>query len=219
VDGVPCAPAGHDEDLDGIDDACDFCPHVADALQPDGDGDRVGDACDPHPGPDRIVRFDAFAAVPGDWTLPSGWTVVGDELVATSNDTTEANLDTVVGADVVVAAHVALTGATTDANAGVLVNFASSTAFYKCAVHVEPRLELVRYPSIAIGAQALPSVAWLDTDLEAENDAGALRCRASMGATQVEVQGMDTTLQHPRVGLRVREGTARFRYVVVIVAD
>ena len=49
----PCA--GHDEDGDVFPDDCDVCPTVADTAQRDGDGDGVGDACDPRP------------ATPGDY--------------------------------------------------------------------------------------------------------------------------------------------------------
>jgi hypothetical protein len=56
------APActGHDEDGDGVADACDVCPTVADANQLDGDRDGVGDACDPRPAidGDYILRFE-----------------------------------------------------------------------------------------------------------------------------------------------------------------
>src|SRR5690348_6260060 len=46
-----CTPIGHDEDGDGIDDACDRCPYIASLTgDPDSDGDGVGDDCDPHPG-------------------------------------------------------------------------------------------------------------------------------------------------------------------------
>lgn len=38
-----------DVDLDGVEDGYDLCPSVADAGQEDGDGDRIGDACDPCP--------------------------------------------------------------------------------------------------------------------------------------------------------------------------
>ncbi|MBL8788393.1 MAG: hypothetical protein JNJ59_26095, partial [Deltaproteobacteria bacterium] len=36
-----------DDDGDGIDDATDVCPLIADPDQGDGDGDDLGDACDP----------------------------------------------------------------------------------------------------------------------------------------------------------------------------
>ncbi|MCB9528459.1 MAG: OmpA family protein [Myxococcales bacterium] len=39
-------PCGDDGDGDGVGDACDTCPAVADADQRDSDGDGIGDACD-----------------------------------------------------------------------------------------------------------------------------------------------------------------------------
>jgi hypothetical protein len=54
-----CAnPVDHDEDGDLVDDACDVCPHIANAPQKDTDGDGVGDACDPNPmTPGETIRF------------------------------------------------------------------------------------------------------------------------------------------------------------------
>jgi len=78
-------PAGHDEDADGVDDACDVCPHVVDD-QTDTDGDGVGDACDPHPNipTEKIARFDTFATPPTGWTfnatLPAMYTISGDTI-------------------------------------------------------------------------------------------------------------------------------------------
>ena len=60
---------GHDEDRDGIDDACDGCPHVADPTQRDDDGDTVGNACDPNPTipRERIAFFDPFTTMRDEW--------------------------------------------------------------------------------------------------------------------------------------------------------
>ena len=85
-DGVPDAtdncprvanPAPQrDHDADGAGDACDPCPHrpMADGSG-DADGDGVGDPCDPRPGMrDRIALFDGFYTAPADdWSFVGMW--------------------------------------------------------------------------------------------------------------------------------------------------
>jgi hypothetical protein len=82
ADAAP-ACTGHDEDGDGIGDACDVCPHVADATQLDSDGDRVGDACDPEPTMARqqIVFFDPFTTPNPAWSLFSPPSLSGDQAI------------------------------------------------------------------------------------------------------------------------------------------
>src|SRR5438128_1554131 len=75
---------GHDEDGDGVGDACDVCPHVPDPQQLDSDGDGVGDACDPEPMNPRqqIVFFDPFTELSSGWKQAVGTEhVANDQLV------------------------------------------------------------------------------------------------------------------------------------------
>lgn len=78
---MPClAPDGHDEDGDGVDDACDVCPQLADDGR-DSDGDGVGDACDLAPTQEQRVLFDPFTAMRGEWLVHPDCEYPGDSLV------------------------------------------------------------------------------------------------------------------------------------------
>src|SRR6266496_982619 len=94
VDAVSCASVAdpHDEDGDGIYDACDNCPATANATQSDlgelgagGFADRVGDGCDPRPtiAGDQLRSFYSFASdtQASAWT-GTGWTISGDAVHA-----------------------------------------------------------------------------------------------------------------------------------------
>lgn len=83
----------YDEDDDGLGDVCDNCPHVDNADQTNADGDGVGDACDPYPeeGDDVIVFFDGFAAPTraAGWAAGTGadtWTQASGRMRQTATD-------------------------------------------------------------------------------------------------------------------------------------
>lgn len=83
-DALPCVPVGHDDDGDGLDDACDLCPQLADASeQMDVDGDHIGNACDIAATVDTRTLFDPFTQVTGKWVFYSG-TVMNDSYVMAS---------------------------------------------------------------------------------------------------------------------------------------
>lgn len=76
---VCAAPVGHDEDSDGIDDACDACPQLVDD-QRDTDGDGVGDACDLDSAQQQRTFFDTFTVARPEWTYSQSTMLIGDSL-------------------------------------------------------------------------------------------------------------------------------------------
>jgi len=78
-------PAQHDWDGDGRGDECDPCPHITNDVDTDGDG--VGDACDPRPtmpGDQRVIWQGFYdPAEIAMWRHSNGagvWTVAGGVL-------------------------------------------------------------------------------------------------------------------------------------------
>ncbi len=79
---LDCGLSSPDEDRDGLRDACDPCPQIADPDPADGDADHLGDACDPAPtiaAACQSRRFFGLTTADG-WDVASaaGWTFDGD---------------------------------------------------------------------------------------------------------------------------------------------
>ena len=90
-DGIPNAtdncpaianPNQDNEDGDRFGDVCDPCPPVADDSPVDTDGDGVANACDPRPAMpgDAIVLFEGFTGgIPATWIKNGLWTATGGD--------------------------------------------------------------------------------------------------------------------------------------------
>jgi hypothetical protein len=117
------------EDGDARGDACDLCPPFEDTGE-DTDGDGVGDDCDPHPGlADTIVEFVGFEEMPAGWTVVNNVTVVGGvaRLSANANAVSMLVRDQPAGPDYVIWAelhHDAFAGGGALGAAGLMVQHA-----------------------------------------------------------------------------------------------
>lgn len=127
--------AGHDEDGDGVGDACDVCPHRPDADQLDTDGDAVGDACDPNPSEprERIVLFDPFTEIRPEWSITTTPAVIDDGLYFNAIAGSEAlGLSLAPALDTFALSGRIITGG---AAARQLTLNAGSTAHYYCELY------------------------------------------------------------------------------------
>ena len=141
----PCHPVGHDEDADGIDDACDVCPHLADPAQADSDGDGVGDACDPEPANPRqqLLVFDPFTTLDPRWQAMSGAYVAGDQLVLPAA-TSASFLDwtEVATQDRLEIGGATMTKGATPAVLGLFIDQSSTVATYYCELFDDTSMAL-----------------------------------------------------------------------------
>jgi hypothetical protein len=89
-------PGQENEDGDRFGDACDPCPIEANDSPSDPDGDGLADSCDPHPtvGGDTLVLFEGFHhGIPAGWTVTGGTaTQMGDDAAVTAAATAHAVL-------------------------------------------------------------------------------------------------------------------------------
>lgn len=105
------AATGDDTDGDGVADGTDNCPGVKNADQADGDGDKIGDACDCAPNDAQVAAYklvdDDLSADHGAFAVPpsfpaADWTYTGGmyeqtRLASTSPTPSDATLATVGG--------------------------------------------------------------------------------------------------------------------------
>jgi cysteine-rich repeat protein len=165
-----CNGVGHDEDSDGVDDACDNCPTIpnpdqANALEIEAGNtiDAVGDACDPRPSDagDSIAFFDGFTGntLSNQWSANSGvWTVSNDEL--NHADPLPFDLLNRVGfssSRAVVEMHVIVDSfGSATANLGIGVSMTNATNGVVCTTGVFNGAPVLRLAPLVNGAGGAP---------------------------------------------------------------
>lgn len=139
-------PQFHDEDRDGRADSCDNCPGTSNPSQEDGDGDMVGDACDPHPtmAIDRRFAFINFeddatplTIVSGSWAIHNGALYI-DHAAAGNRDVLVADTP---GVPSQVDAHITLDDVGGAGKAILLASFVTGGSFQEQEGSAECQLQ------------------------------------------------------------------------------
>ena len=229
-------PDQHDEDGDGIGDACDLCPQVG-PNGSDTDNDMVPDACDPHYATvgDRVGAFDPFltgsnglpvgwkalSGSGGDWSMGSDSVALmaGNKLDVAQLETTSSThtIDTSITIDGVTAAPVAF--------AEVMANEDSSDReYFACGLEldmgsaatvaflVKPNNQALRVLDSATIAPPQPGDVYR---IVVVIDSLGQTCRVTPpGGVTIELTSADgATTMAEHVGFRGQNVTAHFNYV------
>jgi hypothetical protein len=233
----PCLPSDHDEDLDGVPDRCDVCPHVPDD-QADTDGDGVGDACDPSPEErHRFLLVDTFTASVNPWqTVRGTWAPTGDGLaqIDTGPVSTLAFLAVELPARAWVDAVFHIDSAVTTVAEVSVLSHVGNLGFdepdsYRCTVsHADGGAHTARMEVVFGGALAFatsPVISGTFTvgsrwRVRLERDALPTgRCRIAQDAAQTSAALADNRLAGGFLAVRTSLVAATVEHVVVIVAD
>jgi hypothetical protein len=225
-------PLQDDEDSDGLGDECDPCPVATNNA--DGDGDGVGDDCDPNPSVagDQIVAFAGFAhALPGAPWVVTGNVVAnnGDALAtapsgggallmypepssATVTVVANGELDAFASATAPTGLGVAAqhTDGTDNSIACQLVGQQNDTTFHRLRLYNSSAGTVVNevdHP-IAVGTRSMLTLQHTGTSYTCT---ATLPVATATGAPVI-------TAPTPQIGLRMRSGTARYAWVMVITS-
>lgn len=219
---VACVPVGHDEDADGVDDACDVCPHLP-GDQSDQDGDGVGDACDPQPtvNRQRIVMFEPFVNLAA-WTAFSNETASGDEAVLSAIGTNRAIYQPYSPQTDFF--EIGFSTTTMGAGQGlVMINLDTGSGNYFCEVY-DNGGALLQFTYTLDGSQffhpgstALAHrLAQGNGRLQLERDATNVRCTTSWVGETIGVGGPTPALAANTLVVYAENVEARIRYLVQI---
>jgi hypothetical protein len=233
---TPCVPVGHDEDGDGIDDACDVCPHIFNPDQADRDGDRVGDVCDPHVDQpvDHIALFDPFTSMLPIWTFggTGTWTstYTGDAISVQAVGGYWSGVPALpppTNDAYAIGGHVTQLGSSNAHQVAMeIAPSPPSAAVYYCELYEfsgSDGVNLNHYDGMTgsnDGHVPLPTLAGADVTMEYQQEQGVLGCTGSVAGMSGSVTGpVPTGIVGTRVWQQVVDADVEFDYFIQIHSD
>ncbi len=225
-DASPDACGSHDEDSDGVPDCADHCPHVSDPLQPDGDGDGVGDGCDPHPtvARDHLVHFDPLTSPPADWLVAPA-VATGESLMIDATNVRWAGKITITPASdtFVMGGAVFAYGSGADHQVAIIVN--DYPRAYYCELYQANRAQLnftYTFDSVGFTTVSSSAIAAFDNSafqLILQHEPTTTLCTAIVNQVPTAAGGTNPAIVANKVSLQLYQLAARLDYVVVIHSD
>ena len=222
----------HDEDGDARGDVCDPCPQLAGASgNVDTDGDLVGDLCDPRPmvDGDMLLKLETFASgtgLPTGWGsiagAPANWVIANDALVNAAGDATAmVLLDTGAGSRTIdIGIEITSANTTTDTvGVGAVIDGNGTQAsFYMCFVQTVAATQFTQLfgpgTTTLASAQLVPAFPGRYR-IVTSFDGAQLRCNFDGPNAPSDLATTPAPLGGTRVGIRMRNISAKVEYVAI----